>query len=152
MAFNHLCDRMAEGGLGQLLAVSAAWKDAGRHLTDLFDYTWFGGLLEDALKARPELAAFDAASQQQLVNQFQDSDRKGLVFNRRRLAHQHWESLPRRGAVGQMGTLRAEFEKRRRQKPIRQLIAEAGRAVLAIKPVFLMSPLSVAAFLPPGEH
>ena len=34
---------------------------------------------------------------------------------------------------------------------MRQLVARAGLALRAIKPVFLMSPLSVSAFLPPGS-
>ena len=50
-----------------------------------------------------------------------------------------------------MAVLRREFEKKRRHKPIRQLIKEAGTAILAIKPVFMMSPISVAQFLEPGS-
>ena len=30
-------------------------------------------------------------------------------------------------------------------------MTEAGRAIQAIKPVFMMSPMSVAAYLPPGR-
>jgi very-short-patch-repair endonuclease len=49
-----------------------------------------------------------------------------------------------------MGILRREMEKKTRHLPIRRLMQEAGAAVQAIKPVFMMSPLSVAQFLPPG--
>ncbi|WP_251265324.1 AAA domain-containing protein, partial [Enterobacter hormaechei] len=34
--------------------------------------------------------------------------------------------------------------------PIRQLMVSAAPAIQALKPVFMMSPLSVAQFLPPG--
>ena len=50
-----------------------------------------------------------------------------------------------------MAVLRREIEKKRRHKPIRQLIKEAGTAILAIKPVFMMSPISVAQYLEPGS-
>ena len=50
-----------------------------------------------------------------------------------------------------MGVLRREFEKRRRHLPIRQLMERAGNAVQAIKPVFMMSPLSIANYLAPGS-
>jgi superfamily I DNA and/or RNA helicase len=40
--------------------------------------------------------------------------------------------------------------KKTRHLPIRRLMEAAGAAVQAAKPVFLMSPLSVAAYLPPG--
>ena len=35
--------------------------------------------------------------------------------------------------------------------PIRKLINEAGRAIQAIKPVFMMSPMSIATYIPPGS-
>ena len=50
-----------------------------------------------------------------------------------------------------MAVVRREIEKKRRHKPIRQLIKEAGTAILAIKPVFMMSPISVAQYLEPGS-
>ncbi|TGU86348.1 hypothetical protein EN794_053420, partial [Mesorhizobium sp. M00.F.Ca.ET.151.01.1.1] len=41
--------------------------------------------------------------------------------------------------------------RRRGHMPIRQLMLRAGPAVQALKPVFMMSPLSVAQFLSPGR-
>ena len=52
---------------------------------------------------------------------------------------------------GQLGLLRREFEKKRRHLPIRQLMTKTGNAIQAIKPIFMMSPLSVATFLPPNS-
>ena len=40
---------------------------------------------------------------------------------------------------------------KRRHIPIRQLINSAGQAIQQIKPVFMMSPMSIASFLPPGR-
>ncbi|MCY1365901.1 putative DNA helicase [compost metagenome] len=50
-----------------------------------------------------------------------------------------------------MAVLRAELNKKRRHLPIRQLIDKSGRAIQQIKPVFMMSPMSIANFLPPGK-
>ena len=47
--------------------------------------------------------------------------------------------------------MRREFEKKRRHLPIRKLMTEAGNAILQIKPGFMMSPLSIAKFIPPGS-
>lgn len=44
-----------------------------------------------------------------------------------------------------------EFNKERKFVPVRDLIARAGKAMLAMKPCFMMSPLSLAKFLPPGS-
>ncbi len=67
------------------------------------------------------------------------------------VATAHYDAIPRNAAGGEMAVLRREFEKKRKHKPIRQLIKEAGTAILAIKPVFMMSPISVAQFLEPGS-
>ena len=47
-----------------------------------------------------------------------------------------------------MGILAREFEKRSRHLPIRTLLQQAGHAIQRIKPVFMMSPFSVASYLP----
>ena len=63
----------------------------------------------------------------------------------------HFERLPTSGSdVGEVGLVRREIQKKRRHLPIRKLLAQAGRAVQAIKPVFMMSPISVAQYLEPG--
>lgn len=46
--------------------------------------------------------------------------------------------------------LRGEMKRKRGHMPIRKLVNLTGSAVQSIKPVFMMSPLSVAQFLEPG--
>ena len=47
--------------------------------------------------------------------------------------------------------LRNEFGKEKRFIPVRHLMTRAGRAIRALKPCFMMSPLSLAKFLPVGD-
>ena len=68
----------------------------------------------------------------------------GLIMAR------HAAAMPR-GSVGAMGIIRGEIARKRGHKTIRRLMADAGRTLQEIKPVFLMSPISVAQFLPPGS-
>lgn len=49
------------------------------------------------------------------------------------------------------GTLRKEIQKKTRHKPVRQLVHEAPDALAALKPCLMMSPLSVAQYLP-ADH
>ena len=46
--------------------------------------------------------------------------------------------------------MQREIQKRSRHKPIRRLITEAGDIVQDLKPVFMMSPLSIANYLEPA--
>ena len=50
----------------------------------------------------------------------------------------------------QMSLLANEFPKQRRFTPVRALLGRAAQAVQALKPCFMMSPLSLAKFLPAG--
>lgn len=61
----------------------------------------------------------------------------------------HAERMPP-GAVGEMGIIRGEIARKRGHMAIRKLIGSAGRTIQKIKPVFMMSPISVAQFLPLG--
>jgi hypothetical protein len=48
----------------------------------------------------------------------------------------------------EMKLLTNEFPKVKRFTPVRQLLTRAGRAIQALKPCFMMSPLSLAKFAP----
>ena len=48
----------------------------------------------------------------------------------------------------QWGVLRREIQKQRRHKPIRRLLEEAPDVLTSLTPCFMMSPLSVAQYLP----
>ena len=60
----------------------------------------------------------------------------------------------RSGPVGQrteLALIEQEIAKKKRHIPIRQLIRRAGGALQALKPCFMMGPLSVAQYLAPGH-
>ncbi|HUB65320.1 MAG TPA: DUF3320 domain-containing protein, partial [Methylocella sp.] len=60
------------------------------------------------------------------------------------------QALIPRGAQGEMGVIRGEIGRKRAHMPLRKLMKAAGSTIQKIKPVFLMSPVSAAQFLPPG--
>ena len=150
VSFNNMSDACLGEDLGPLMAIAESWLHAGGHLLDVFRRAWFESVLAQALVQRRELSAFDGSSHHQIVERFREMDSLALRHNRARLAHTHWEGLPGQERGGQLGILRREFQKKSRHLPIRQLMAQAGNAVQAIKPVFMMSPLSIATYLPPG--
>ena len=151
VAYNHQTVAMIQEQLSPILNLAANWPYAYKHLTDALRFNWFNGLVERAMQERPVLAQFDGATHEQVLTKFRQLDGLSLKYNRARLALAHWKALPRQGIAGQMGVLRREFEKKRRHLPIRQLMQQAGHAIQAIKPVFMMSPMSIATYLPPSS-
>jgi very-short-patch-repair endonuclease len=97
------------------------------------------------------LAEFDGKSHGQVVEEFRRLDLRRIELARAEVALAHHERIPTGSSgIGELGVLKWEMEKQRRHKPIRQLLREAGHAVQQIKPVFMMSPISIAQYLQPG--
>ena len=84
----------------------------------------------------------------ELVREFAELDEKHIDDVRALIRSRHLARLPG-GAAGQMGVIRGEIARKRRHMPIRRLMDRAGGVLQRIKPVFLMSPISIAQFLPP---
>lgn len=110
---------------------------------------WFAWLAK-AVESRPALARFQALTHDQRVREFRALDRKVLDDNRARLIaslRARVQARLREDEVeAAMPVLRREMAKQRNHRPIRETLKVADAAVRAIKPVFLMSPLSVAQF------
>ena len=51
-------------------------------------------------------------------------------------------------SAGGAGVIRQQAQLKRRHKPVRALLSQAGDAAQRLKPCFMMSPLSVSQFLP----
>ncbi|RTQ47547.1 DUF3320 domain-containing protein [Hymenobacter gummosus] len=137
-------------GLPELLLLAESWPEAARHLTAATRQTWLEYLQRLAFEQHPALRQFERAAHEETLARFRAADQAALLHHRIRALRQHHEQLPHLQAAGQMLVLRHELAKKTRHLAPRRLMEQAGRAVQAIKPVLMMSPLSVASFLPPG--
>jgi very-short-patch-repair endonuclease/DNA polymerase III delta prime subunit len=143
--------RLEESGLGSIVAGVQDGRISPGSAVDQFEAAYYQTLIRDAIRQHPGLAEFDGRSHERRIEEFRGLDKRRIELARVEVATAHHEAIPRHASGGEMAVLRREFEKKRRHKPIRQLIKEAGTAILGVKPVFLMSPISVAQFLEPGS-
>ncbi|WP_345058663.1 DUF3320 domain-containing protein [Hymenobacter glaciei] len=134
----------------ELLLLAESWPEAAHFLAMAVRQTWLEFLQKMSLEEHPALRQFERASHEELAARFRQVDRDSLYYNRIRAMLRHFEGLPNPQAGGQMQVLGREFAKKSRHLPLRRLMQDAGRAVQAIKPVMMMSPLSIATYLPPG--
>ncbi|ETZ20942.1 DUF3320 domain-containing protein [Pedobacter sp. V48] len=149
--WNNLAQAADLAGFGFLVNLAASWESASELLKTALLKTWYEYLIEQAFKLNPALSHFERVSHETLIDQFRKLDQLNLVYNRARVALKHWKNIPKQHAGGQVNVLRTEFNKRARHMAIRRLVEEAGAAMQAIKPVWMMSPMSIANFLPPGN-
>ena len=148
--WNVLAGQLRAERLDELLELASV-SDEPAQLTDIFDLSWYSGLVQRVYADKPALRQFDRIKHEHQISRFRKLDLASLRHAQTSLAKQVWESMPNINQPGEMAILRGELNKKRRHMPIRQLIEKAGRAIQQIKPVFMMSPMSIANFLPPGK-
>jgi hypothetical protein len=107
-------------------------------------------LWRQATQEIPELLSIDGDIRNECILEFRNFDEERIRAARHEVLASYLVRRPN-GHAGAMGVIRAEVNKQRGHRPVRRLIVEAGSAIQQLKPIFLMSPLSVAQFLPPGK-
>jgi very-short-patch-repair endonuclease len=137
--------------LGQLIDRLESGAIEPKTVSDCFDRIYYGQLLREVTRNKPELAQFDGMLHSSHVAEFRHLDKERLALAKYRTLVAHYERLPPHDSgVGATGLVKAEMERKRGHRPVRRLLKDAGSVIQAIKPVFMMSPLSVAQFLEPG--
>jgi very-short-patch-repair endonuclease len=150
VSWNNLVDIATAENLTALTGAATSWPEAAQYLKAALQKTRYEHLLQQALTLYAPLRTFERNSHEEVMQQFKRLDLLNLQYNRARVALRHWDTMPETEGGGQVSVLRTEFNRKARHLPIRKLMKEAGLAIQAIKPVFMMSPLSIANFLPPG--
>ena len=129
-------------------------EEAGRAL----EYSVYKIVLQKAIEVEPKLSNFSTSRHEGLRDRFCALDKEVLTLNAQKIASdQCGRYVPPGIGSGRVRDytetplLRHESRKKRRHIPIRQLVKRAPNALQVLKPCFLMSPLSVAQYLPRGE-
>ena len=129
-------------------------KEAGRAL----EYSLYTFIAKNAVDKEPLLRDFSRTRHESFRHRFAQLDRQALEENAQgisaRLCNSHVPNGVGYGPVRNYSEKRLldhEAGKKTRHIPIRELVMRASRALKALKPCFLMSPLSVAQYLPPGK-
>ena len=157
VAFNAVWKEVTAGMLGAAAtwAVSPAARDARGKLAQVFERRIYELWIESVIDEAPVLADFHGEDHAVILERFRELDRLWIEATRSRLARALRERQPELSGTARRGSklavLEAEFRKKRRHLPIRRLLREAGDIVQAIKPCFMMSPISVAQYLAPGD-
>ena len=109
--------------------------------------TWLDAVSQQDSRLRD----FTGRDHEALRRDFRNLDVQLPRVLRERIRTELFEKYPksRTGVTrsGQLGVLRGELTKRRRQMSVRHLLAAAPQLVQALKPCFLMSPLAVSQYL-----
>ncbi len=140
----------AQGAASLVDAVHDGALD-GTAVVAAFDGAYSAVLRTVLFAAWPDLKAFDGDSQDRRVAEFRRLDAARIELAKDEIAARASADRPVGAAgIGPLGVLNAEMARKRGHKPLRVLLEQAGPVIQDLKPVFMMSPLSVAQFLKPG--
>ena len=144
----HLVGQLTRDDLGAVVTMLDDGRLAPADAVDEFAYAAAEARWELATASAPDLASLADLDRHQLVAAFDALESEHIENVQDLIRSRHLAQLPL-GAAGEMAVIRGEIARKRRHMPIRRLMEKAGGMVQRIKPVFLMSPISIAQFLPP---
>ena len=141
-----------DADLGALVeAVEAGSVPAGTAV-DAFDIAYARWWAEATIDAEPIVRDFNFAEQADAIARFRELDTLFGELTRLYIRARIAGGIPPKDTKQQppgFGTLAHQLKLQKRHKPVRQLVAEMGPALTTLAPCILMSPLSVAQYLPP---
>lgn len=107
-------------------------------------------MIDSIVNQNPLLNEFSSTGEDGIISDFRELDEKLLNMNRDFIISENSQKRPSKETIiegSKFKILAREYEKQRRQLPIRSLLDQIFELALDIKPVFLMSPLSVSTYL-----
>ncbi|MFT6554138.1 DUF4011 domain-containing anti-phage protein Hhe [Alcanivorax sp. DSM 26295] len=154
----RLRDQVEALGMSRLAdAVEKSEIEIGQ-VEDAYQAGVFDVLAREILHEDPELGRFSGHSQEAIQDKFKEYDNKLKQLQCQQVA---WKIDQTRIPTGNMAArvsertervlLEHECGKKSRHIPIRQLLQRASNALVALKPCFMMGPMSVAQYLAPGK-
>lgn len=151
IGWNNSRFALIQNGLASLIPLFESVEISADEVYNTYNFSIWGHLVDYARSTRPQFHELYASELGRLSVSFAQSEEQLLVVNRAQTHLYHQRHLPNQQAdmaIGQMGVLHREFSKQRRLLPLRKLFTEVGASVQAIKPVVMMSPLSIARYVP----
>ncbi|WP_407156581.1 DUF3320 domain-containing protein [Bradyrhizobium sp. STM 3557] len=138
-------------GLGPLVASAETGETAGSQLLRSFEYAYARWVAETIVNEDEILSGFLADRHEAAIEAFIAADRKVGELARQIVKTRIGSAVPTQTNFGrdpEWGTLAREISKKARQMPLRQLFGRIPNALTQLAPCVMMSPLSIAQYLP----
>lgn len=136
-------------GLEAQVAFCEQQRLPGASLPDVIERSVLEGFVDATVAGDSRLATRRVADRAALVEEFRTLDRRLFQLASARVVRACSDRRPQT-TIGPAAVILREAEKQRRHMPIRDLLAQTADVAQALKPCFLMSPLTVSQFLSPS--
>lgn len=126
-----------------------------REVEEHFEFSYRHWWVKKTIDNDPVLRGFSSADHERKIREFRQADTRFQKLTEKYIAATLSGRVP--SGVGaavspdsELGKLRRELQKQRKQMPVRQLVQGLPTLLPKLKPCLLMSPLSVAQYLDAG--
>jgi|APSaa5957512535_1039671.scaffolds.fasta_scaffold07340_2 very-short-patch-repair endonuclease len=150
--------KLSHDGFGEILKSMEDKNFKIDQLIDLVDLVFYQQLSKEILSNHETIREFNGLEQTGLIEQFKECDRNLMELQCKNISYSATRKRPPTGiSTGkiknytELSLILHEAGLKRKQTSVRGLIKRAGRAILSLKPCFMMSPMSVAQYLIPGK-
>ena len=150
--------KLFKNGLEEIVVGVESTEIQTHDLKDLINLIIFNKISAEILQENEYLYDFSGLEQTAIREKFQQYDRKILKLEREKIAYNASRNKPIRGnASGKVSNytetslIQHEANKKTRHIALRNLLNRSGESIQALKPCFMMSPMSVAQYLKPGD-
>lgn len=155
--YHRTYQQVVDDGMHSLVRAFEDDNLALDNLEDVYQVVFYRSLLRLAYQKYPELKQLSGITQAQARGQFQRADKKLLSLYQKQLVTQLAQTSVEpgnsRGVKSKwtnLALIRNEINKQRRHISQRDLFQRSSVALQQLKPCWMMSPASVAQFIPPG--
>lgn len=138
-------------GLATLVTALESGSIKHDHVVDGLRTAYCRWVAPELIDVRPELNQFSAVEHSDLIQTFRKLDKELSDMTSDYIRAKLSGAVPGRNdltADQGFGVLSRQLQRTIGHMPVRQLVGEMGQALAALTPCMLMSPLSVAQFLP----
>ncbi len=143
----------AQGGLSALLAPIEQGELPADEVADSFEHSYARWFTQFVVDAEPALLRFRRATFEHTLAEFAKADKQVMDAAQAHLIAKLAKEVPQVGTYvndnSEVGILLRQTQRQRGHLPLRSLFAQIPRLLGKLKPVLLMSPLSVAQYLDP---
>lgn len=145
-------------GLGQIIEAIENGAISPESSIANLNYSIYSSIARELIRCYPILSSFTRASHENIRSRFVNLDKKVMTLRKEEISSKiakrpvpHGIGFGSTKNYTDLSLIRHELNKSKRHIPTRQLVRRAGEALKALKPCFMMSPLSVAQYLVPGQ-
>ncbi len=156
-SYQNLKFKLEERGLSRIASEIEDRRLSPAKARSLYKYAMFNSMARDLVRKNSEFRDFQGPVFEQIRHKLRFLEEELELLSQSKIARKaslhtppHGVSYGRVRDYTELSLIKHEIGKKKAHIPVRQLVKRSVRALQALKPCFMMSPMSVAQYLDPG--